>query len=140
GKLAVPNSILDKPGRLTEGEWAKVREHPFVTYQILDRVPVFRGFADDASNHHERLDGRGYFRGLSGDRLSRTARVLAVADVVDALASDRPYRAALDAAEVCAMLVADRGHALCPEAVDAAVAVLRASDAPGAPGALHPAS
>lgn len=127
GKLAVPNSILDKPGRLTGGEWAKVREHPFVTFQILDRVPVFRGFADDASNHHERLDGRGYFRGLPGERLSRTARVLAVADVVDALASDRPYRAAMDVAMVCATLEADRGTALCPEAVDAAAAVLRSA-------------
>lgn len=113
GKLAVPNSILDKPGRLTEGEWTIVKEHPFHSRQILQQVPVFREFADDASNHHERLDGKGYFRGLVGAQLTRAARILVVADIVDALLSDRPYRPALSVSEVVGLLQKERGTALC---------------------------
>ena len=124
GKLAVPNSVLDKPGKLTEAEWSKVREHPFYTFQILERVPLFRAFAEDASNHHERLDGRGYFRGLSADRLSTTARTLAVADVIDALHSDRPYRPKMTLDQVFAIVSQDRGKGLCGDVVDAAQAVV----------------
>ena len=76
GKLSVPNRILDKPGRLDDEEWRVVRRHPHFTYEILTRVPVFSEFAYDASAHHERLDGRGYHRGIGGDQLSRHARIL----------------------------------------------------------------
>jgi HD-GYP domain-containing protein (c-di-GMP phosphodiesterase class II) len=103
-----------------------VRAHPFHTQQILERVPIFRDLAEDASNHHERLDGRGYFRGLTGDRLTRCARILAVADVIDALNSDRPYRPALPLDRVMALIAADRGTALCPDAMDAAMIALAA--------------
>jgi len=85
GKLAVPNRILDKPGPLTDEEFQIVREHPRHTYEILRRVPIFDELADEASAHHERMDGRGYHRGIPGGSLSTTARVLAVADVMDAL-------------------------------------------------------
>ena len=70
GKLALSNRILDKPGSLTEAEFAKVREHPVVTRQILERVPGFRSLAPVAAAHHERLDGRGYPEGLSADELT----------------------------------------------------------------------
>ena len=66
GKLSVPNRILDKPGKLTPREWEVVKLHPYYTYQILERVPVFGELAFDASAHHERLDGRGYYRNLPG--------------------------------------------------------------------------
>jgi HD-GYP domain-containing protein (c-di-GMP phosphodiesterase class II) len=101
-----------------------VREHPFYTFQILNRVPVFREFAEDASDHHERLDGKGYYRGVGGDRLTMAARTLAVADVIDALSSDRPYRKALAPSEVVAMLRRDRGTAFCGDVVDAAQAAM----------------
>src|SRR5262249_22214248 len=91
GKLGVPNSILDKPSRLTPDEWAVVRRHPRYTFEVLDRVPIFRSFAFDASCHHEMLDGSGYHRGLPGDQLTRDARILVVADRADALLADRPY-------------------------------------------------
>ncbi len=100
GKLGVSNSILDKPGALTPPEWASMREHTRHTFEILDRVPVFREVAFDAACHHERLDGTGYHLGLTGAALSPSARVLAVADVTDALRSDRPYRAGLDVERV----------------------------------------
>jgi HD-GYP domain-containing protein (c-di-GMP phosphodiesterase class II) len=118
GKLGVPNSILDKAGRLTDQEWAVVREHPAHTLHILEAVPVFRDFAFDAACHHERLDGSGYHRGYAADRLSPAARALAVADVAEALLAERPYRASLDPEEALRMLKADcaRG-ALCRASV-----------------------
>jgi HD-GYP domain-containing protein (c-di-GMP phosphodiesterase class II) len=95
GKLSVPNSILEKPGKLTDEEWQVVRDHPYYTFQILKRVPAFKSFSGDAAAHHERLDGTGYWRRLSGSSISTTARILAVADVFDALRAKRPYRDAL---------------------------------------------
>ncbi|HXG90673.1 MAG TPA: HD domain-containing phosphohydrolase [Vicinamibacterales bacterium] len=130
GKLSVPNSILDKPGRLTEGEWIIVKEHPYYSLQILQQVPVFRDFADDASNHHERLDGNGYFRGLTGAQLSQPARILVVADIIDALMSDRPYRQALSVSQVAELLQNDRGTALCADVVDVAKQVLSSTAEP----------
>ena len=123
GKLAVPNRILDKPGRLTSAEWEIVRLHPYYSYQILERVPVFGEFAFDASAHHERMDGRGYYRNLRGDQLSLCARILATADKYDALSADRPYRAGMPPDRVCAILNEDLGFDLCPDCVTAARAV-----------------
>jgi putative nucleotidyltransferase with HDIG domain len=119
GKLAVPNRILDKPGQLTEDEWGVVRLHPYYTFQILERVPVFGEFAFDASAHHERMDGRGYYRNLRGDQLSLSARILAAADKFDALSADRPYRQGMPAGRVCDLLSADAGFDLCPDCLTA---------------------
>jgi HD-GYP domain-containing protein (c-di-GMP phosphodiesterase class II) len=94
GKLAISNRILDKPGPLTDAEFAKVREHPVLTQRILERVPGFSELAPIASAHHERLDGSGYPRGLTADELTMPMRVLAIADVYEALTSERPYRSA----------------------------------------------
>jgi putative nucleotidyltransferase with HDIG domain len=128
GKLAVPNAILDKPGKLTPAEWEVVKQHPAHTLHVLQQAPVFRELAEDAANHHERIDGRGYFRGLAGDQLSPTARVLAVADVADALMSARPYRAALPTEQVVAMLRQGRGTEFCPDCVDALAVTLGGVD------------
>jgi HD-GYP domain-containing protein (c-di-GMP phosphodiesterase class II) len=94
GKLAISNRILDRPGRLTDEEYANVRQHPVMTHRILDRVPGFSELASVASAHHERLDGSGYPRGLSAHELTSPMRVLAVADVYEALTANRPYRPA----------------------------------------------
>lgn len=123
GKLAVPNRILDKPDRLDADEWTIVRKHPYYTFEILARVPVFSAFAEDASLHHERIDGKGYYRGVGGDALSRHARILATADIYDALSAARPYREALPLERVLAIITEGRGTQLCPEAVDALCAV-----------------
>jgi HD-GYP domain-containing protein (c-di-GMP phosphodiesterase class II) len=93
GKLAISSRILDKPGPLTETEFAMVREHPVLTQRILERVPGFSRLAPLASAHHERLDGSGYPRGLKAGELTLGMRVLAVTDVYEALTADRPYRA-----------------------------------------------
>jgi HD-GYP domain-containing protein (c-di-GMP phosphodiesterase class II) len=96
GKLAISNRILDKPGRLTDMEFAKVKEHPLVTQRILARVPGFSELSPLAGSHHERLDGSGYPRGLTETELTMPMRVLAVADVYEALTAERPYRSAYD--------------------------------------------
>jgi putative nucleotidyltransferase with HDIG domain len=117
GKLAVPNRILDKPGRLDADEWAIVKAHPRQTFEILARVPGFDTVALEASLHHERLDGGGYYRGVGAEQLGRGARIMAVADVYDALLADRPYRAGLPLEEVLAVLRKDAGTALCSDCV-----------------------
>lgn len=119
GKLSVPNRILDKPGTLDAGEWAVVRKHPYFTYEILARVSVFSEFAYDASCHHERIDGRGYHRGVPGEALSPAARILAAADIFDALSAARPYRGAMPLEQVLSIIAEGRGTQLCPATVDA---------------------
>jgi HD-GYP domain-containing protein (c-di-GMP phosphodiesterase class II) len=115
GKLGVSNRILDKPGKLTEGEFAVVKRHPEHTYQVLARVARFRPLAETAASHHERMDGRGYHRGLPAGTLPVAARVLAVADVCDALSAERPYRGALPRERVLEIMRADAGPGLCPD-------------------------
>lgn len=138
GKLAVPNRILDKRGPLTDDEFRIVRQHPRHTYDILSRVPVFNALADEASAHHERMDGAGYHRGMPGASLSLAARVLAVADVSDALGADRPYRQGMPPDSVAHVLREMSGAALCPAVVEAALDVLRAPTPPPASRAfLH---
>ncbi len=129
GKLAVPNAILDKPGQLTDAEWSIVKQHPGHTLHVLQQVPVFRELAEDAANHHERLDGKGYFRGLTGDRLTPAAKVLAAADVADALMSRRPYRSALRVDEVIDILMKGRGTHFWPDAVEAMAISMAATPA-----------
>jgi HD-GYP domain-containing protein (c-di-GMP phosphodiesterase class II) len=119
GKLTVPNSILEHPGTLDEAQWTVVRQHPLHTFDVLARVPILEELALDAASHHERLDGRGYHRGLPGEHLTTTARILAVSDVMDALAADRPYRAGMPPNRVLGILTADAGTHFCPACVDA---------------------
>jgi putative nucleotidyltransferase with HDIG domain len=109
GKLAVPNRILDKPGRLDVDERRTIEEHTTHTLSLLERVPIFRDFADDAANHHEWMDGQGYSRGLTGDQLTPTARILAVADVLDAVTSDRPYQTRMPGERVRSIFVTEAG-------------------------------
>jgi HD-GYP domain-containing protein (c-di-GMP phosphodiesterase class II) len=112
GKLSVPNSILEKPGKLTDEEWQVVRDHPYYTFQILKRVPAFKSFSSDAAAHHERLDGSGYWRRLAGDSISTVARILSVADVFDALRAKRPYRDALPLEKVFSIMRKESPRAL----------------------------
>jgi HD-GYP domain-containing protein (c-di-GMP phosphodiesterase class II) len=116
GKLGVSNLILDKPGKLSEPEWAVMRRHPEWTERILRRVSRFDELASVTAAHHEKLDGSGYHRGLRGEVLGRSARVLAVADIFEALTAERPYRAALPAERALALMRDDVGTKLCPHA------------------------
>jgi HD-GYP domain-containing protein (c-di-GMP phosphodiesterase class II) len=129
GKLTVPNSILDKPGPLDDEEWRIMRRHTAFSYDILSRVPVFSELALDAASHHERLDGRGYHRGVSASQLSTDAQILAVADVMDALAADRPYRAGMAPERVMGILREGEGTQFSPLCLEACSAGLVASAA-----------
>jgi HD-GYP domain-containing protein (c-di-GMP phosphodiesterase class II) len=136
GKLGVSNLVLDKPGKLDADEWDQMRAHAELTVRILDRVPPFRHFARDAGAHHERLDGRGYHLGLTADELGWMPRILAVADVFEALTADRPYRAAMDPDQALAIMRNDAGTAFCPEHFDA----LEAWAGQRSPGITSPVS
>ena len=94
GKLAVPDAILHKPGKLTEEEWAVMKLHPVYAYEWLKNIPYLKGAIVVPRYHHERWDGSGYPEGLRGEAIPLLARIFAVADVYDALTSDRPYRRA----------------------------------------------
>jgi HD-GYP domain-containing protein (c-di-GMP phosphodiesterase class II) len=95
GKLGVSARVLNKPGPLDAEEWAEMRSHAVHSEHILSRIPAFADLAEIGGAHHERLDGKGYPRGLKGDEISLATRIVATADVFDALTADRPYRAAL---------------------------------------------
>jgi HD-GYP domain-containing protein (c-di-GMP phosphodiesterase class II) len=124
GKLGVSNGILDKPAGLTDEEWASVRRHPALSRVILDPVPALRDVARLAVEHHERMDGSGYPRGITATRLSLPSRILQVADVAEALSTQRPYREALSVDEVLAMMRADAGTKLDAGAFEALCAWL----------------
>jgi putative nucleotidyltransferase with HDIG domain len=94
GKMAIPDAILRKPGRLTPEEQAVMREHCLLGYQMLRKIPFLHEPADIVYSHQEHFDGSGYPRGLRGEQIHLGARVFAVADAFDAITSDRPYRAA----------------------------------------------
>jgi HD-GYP domain-containing protein (c-di-GMP phosphodiesterase class II) len=119
GKLGISNLILDKPGKLNDDELAEMRRHTFYTHAILSRVAGFRDLAELASSHHEQLDGKGYHRGLDASQLSTPARILAVADIFEALTAKRPYRQDLSDEEVSTILSRKAGWALCPVALEA---------------------
>ena len=126
GKLGVSNRILDKPGPLTGPEWAVMRCHPRWSLEILTRVRAFHELARIAGVHHERLDGSGYFAGLTARELDRPSRIVAVADVAEALSADRPYRRALSPEEVLDVIRHDAGRRLDAETFAALEQVLPA--------------
>jgi PAS domain S-box-containing protein len=119
GKIGVPAEILSKPGRLTELEFEIVMRHPQVGHDILAGIDFGMPVADIVLAHHERLDGSGYPRALAADAVSLEARILAVADVVEAMASHRPYRAALGLDAALDEIMRGRGRLYDPDVVDA---------------------
>ncbi|OPL12709.1 MAG: metal-dependent phosphohydrolase [delta proteobacterium MLS_D] len=95
GKISIPAEILAKPGRLTDVEYALVKEHPRIGYDILKDVESPWPLAEVVRQHHERMDGSGYPRNLKGEEILLEARIMAVADVIESMASHRPYRPSL---------------------------------------------
>jgi putative two-component system response regulator len=120
GKIGVPDRVLLKEGSLDQHEWEVMRRHPIVGHQILcnSRSELLDTAARVALTHHERIDGNGYPRGLAGLEIPLEGRIAAVADVFDALTSDRVYRAAYDVAEARSLIVEGRGTQFDPDIVD----------------------
>ena len=112
GKIGVPEAVLGKRGPLDAPEWELMRRHPLIGAQIVAPFEFLAAGAQAIRHHHERWDGSGYPDGLAGDAIPLSARIVAVADVYDALTSARPYRAALPPAEALAHLEATAGHTL----------------------------
>ncbi len=112
GKLSVPNTILEKPGKPDPAEWDVLKLHPFYTWKILQGIPGFGRMSEIAASHHEKLDGSGYFRGFMANRLPQEARILVVADIFDALAAKRPYRDAMPLEKAFQIMHKDAPHAI----------------------------
>ena len=125
GKIYVPQDFLNKPGRLSEAEFAIIKEHTVVGHEIFKSVEFDWPIDKVILQHHERLDGSGYPNGLKGDEILLEARITAVADVVDAMNSHRPYRPGLGMTAALGEIEEHRGVLYDPEAVDACLALIR---------------
>lgn len=125
GKIALPAELLSKPGPLTEVELAMMKEHPERGYEILRDVPFPAPIAEIIRQHHERLDGSGYPRGLKGEQIRPEARILMVADVLEAMSAHRPYRPALQPPEVLAEIERRRDTWFDPIVVDTILKMVR---------------
>lgn len=119
GKMGVPDAILHKPGPLDESEWDLMREHPGYAHRMLEPIGYLGRALDIPYCHHERWDGSGYPRGLSGEQIPLSARIFAVVDVWDALSNDRPYRLAWSEAHVRGKLLEESGQHFDPRVVTA---------------------
>ena len=119
GKVRVPAEILSKPGKITDLEYEMIKTHPQVGYDLLKGIDFPWPLDQIVLQHHERIDGSGYPHGLRGDEIMIEAKILAVADVVEAMASHRPYRPALGIEKALDQIRQDRGILFDPEFVDA---------------------
>jgi putative nucleotidyltransferase with HDIG domain len=119
GKIAVPDRILLKTAELTPDEWEEMRKHPEAGYRIVKRIGFLKDAAETVYAHHERFDGSGYPNGLKGDAIPLGARIFTVADVFDALTSERPYRSPLPMEDAVKEIVAKSGSHFDPKVVKA---------------------
>jgi HD-GYP domain-containing protein (c-di-GMP phosphodiesterase class II) len=131
GKLGLPDAVLNKPGTLTDDEYSTLKEHAARGHEIVARVPALLSAAPAIRSHHERLDGSGYPDGLAGEQVPLEARIVGVADVWDALTSDRVYRPAWSPAAARELLTREAGTTLDERCVAALFKVLDADAARG---------
>jgi putative nucleotidyltransferase with HDIG domain len=117
GKIGVSNLILDKPGKLSDEEYNLIKQHPALGVRILEPLNIFADILPAILHHHEHFDGSGYPHGLKGFEIPLGARILVVADVYDALASDRPYRSGWDNSRIFELLERESGHHFDPEII-----------------------
>jgi PAS domain S-box-containing protein/putative nucleotidyltransferase with HDIG domain len=123
GKLAVPSEILNKPGRLDKEELQLIREHPKTGFDILSKIDLPDKIAQIVYQHHERMNGSGYPRGLAGQEILLEARILSVAEAVEAMTTHRPYRPAFSLTEALAQINRDKDFLYDPDVVEACLAV-----------------
>ncbi len=125
GKIYIPAEILNRPGVLDDLEWGMIKKHPKVAYDILKNIDFPWPIAEIVYQHHERINGKGYPNGLKGDEVSMEARILAVADVVEAMSSHRPYRDALGVEKALEEINKNRGILYDPAVVDVCTDLFR---------------
>jgi putative two-component system response regulator len=119
GKIAVRESVLRKPGRLSDEEWDEMRRHPLVGAHMIEGIPFLAPAVPIIRHHHERWDGSGYPYGLKGDQIPEASRLLAIADALDAITSNRPYRAAESPAKAYEIILDQAGSQFDPAMVAA---------------------
>jgi putative nucleotidyltransferase with HDIG domain len=129
GKIGISSKILDKPGRLTDEEFDIIKSHPVIGDNILTPITAFKEIIPMIRQHHERWDGKGYPDGLSGDAITIEARIMAVADVYDAMTSDRPYRNGMELERVLSIMESEAGHQLDPSVVEAFLELMQEKSA-----------
>jgi HD-GYP domain-containing protein (c-di-GMP phosphodiesterase class II) len=125
GKMTIPSEILSKPGKLSAIEFQLIQGHARASYDVLKDVEFPWPVAQVALQHHERIDGSGYPQGLKGEAIMLEARIMAVADVVEAMSSHRPYRPGLGIAKALAEIERGRGTAYDIQAADACLRLFR---------------
>ncbi len=125
GKIRVPAAILSKPGKLTDIEFDIIKVHPQTGFDLLKEIKFPWPLAEMILQHHEKMDGSGYPQGLKGDEIMLEARILAVADIVEAMSSRRPYRPALGLDKALNQIKQDKGTLLDPRVVDACLRVFK---------------
>ncbi len=123
GKIGIPDSILKKPGKLSPEEWQIVKQHPLIGYKMISRIKFLKEPAQIVLHHHEHYDGNGYPARLKGNSIPLGARIFAVADAMEALISDRPYRKALSIKEAKKEIIRYSGSQFDPEVVDAFLSI-----------------
>ena len=119
GKIGIPASILDNPGKLTDEEYSVIKRHPAVGARILEPIKAYSEVIPVVVQHHERFDGKGYPQGLAGEDISLGGRILAICDVFDALVSDRPYRPGWELERVIELIKQEAGKQFDPKVVEA---------------------
>ncbi len=125
GKIGIPDAILNKPGKLSEAEFAMIRKHPEIGNNIINKIRVLHPVVDIVRHHHERFGGGGYPDGLRGEEISLGARIVSVADAFDAMTSTRAYRSALTIDKTMQEMERCQGSQFDPAVIDALVTLQR---------------
>ncbi|MDD3460835.1 MAG: HD domain-containing protein [Mesotoga sp.] len=126
GKVSIPAEILSKPGKLTDLEWSLIKRHPVMGYEILRDVKLGGPIVDIVKHHHERVNGTSYPEGLAGSELSLESKIMAVANLVEAMVSRRPYRASKDVGEAIEEIIKNSGILYDKEVVSVCIDVIEA--------------
>jgi HD-GYP domain-containing protein (c-di-GMP phosphodiesterase class II) len=128
GKISIPSEILSKPSKLSEIEYRLIKNHSQIGYDILKSIEFSWPIAQIVLQHQERLNGSGYPQGLKGDDILLEAKIIAVADVIEAMSSHRPYRPALGINKALEEISINRGILYVPEVVDACIKLFKEKD------------
>lgn len=124
GKIGIRDEVLNKPGKLTDQEFAEIMDHPVMSYEIINKMKLMENIAKIIRHHHERYDGKGYPDGLKGEKIPLGSRIIAVADSFDAMTSKRPYRDSFTMAQAIEELKKNAGTQFDPKIVDVFISII----------------
>lgn len=128
GKIGIPEEILNKPGKLDESEFSRIKEHPYTGYQAISNIDFLKEEAEVILYHHERVDGKGYPYGVKGDELNEMSKILSICDSYDAMTTDRTYKTKMSRSEAVMELRRNAGTQFDSELVEKFVGYLESSE------------